>query len=46
MRQHYWSNRSYPSLDDIALAAIEDMAKLDRATLRSICHTTWETRTV
>jgi len=46
MRQHYWSNRSYPSLDDIALAAIEDMAKLDRATLRSIRHTTWVTRTV
>jgi len=43
-RQHYWSNRGFEGLGDIVVAAIEDMAKLEKATLRSLCRTSWLTR--
>lgn len=44
MRQRYWSNRSYDDLGDIVCAAIKDLAKVHKETLRSICRTSWLTR--
>jgi transposase len=44
MRQHHWSNRSYAAIGDIVLAAVQDLAKVDKATLRSVCRTDWVTR--
>jgi transposase len=44
MRQHHWSNRSYAAIGNIVLAAVEDLAKVDKATLRSVCRADWVTR--
>jgi hypothetical protein len=44
MRQHHWSNRSYPATGDLVRAAIEDLAKIRKAELRSICRTEWVLR--
>jgi transposase len=44
MREHHWSNRCYDGLGEIVLAAIEDIAKVDKATMKSICRTEWVTR--
>lgn len=44
MRQHHWSNRSYAATGDIVLAAIEDLARVSKAELRSICRTAWVSR--
>lgn len=46
MRQHHWSNRSYAAMGDIVLAAIEDLAKVSKAALQSICRAEWMTREV
>lgn len=44
MRQHHWSNRSYDAVGDIVLAAVEDLVKVDNATMQSICRAEWVTR--
>ena len=44
MRQHHWSNRSYAAMGDLVLAAIEDLGKVSKVMLRSICRVEWVTR--
>lgn len=44
IRQHHWSNRGYPAIGDVILSPVEDLAHVDRATLRSVCWTVWVTR--
>ena len=44
VRRHHRSSRSYAATGDLVLAAIEDLAKVGKAELRSICATEWVTR--
>lgn len=44
MRQRHWSNRSFDGKGDLVVAAVEDLGKLDKKKIRSVCAASWLTR--